>query len=478
MLRRTKIIATLGPSTDSSETLEKIINAGVDVVRLNFSHGEAEDHKARAARVREAAAKLGRYVAIMGDLQGPKIRIDRFKSGKVKLKNGDKFILDAGLDPNAGDENAVGLTYKQLPKDVKRDDILLLDDGLIKLKVKEVDGLKIHCKVLLGGTLSNNKGINRLGGGLSAAALTHKDRIDIGTAAEMQVDYVAVSFPRSASDIQEARKLLQAAGSQAGIVAKIERAEALTAMEEIIQASDAIMVARGDLGVEIGDAALPSAQKQLIRTAIKMNKVAITATQMMQSMIDNPIPTRAEVSDVANAVFDGTDAVMLSGETAVGKYPTETVEAMVRVCMAAEGQPISRKSDHRMEMVFGRIDEAIAMSTMYAANHMNAKAIAALTESGSTPLWMSRINSDIPIYAISHHHGACARMALYRGVMPILLEGVKTQDATETNQAIMNELLKHGAVSSGDLVIVTKGDKTGLSGGTNTMKILCVNGVK
>lgn len=474
MLRRTKIIATLGPSTDDPKILDKIIQAGVDVVRLNFSHETPEIHQRRLDQVHNCANAYGRTIGVMVDLQGPKIRIESFSQGQITLNEGDKFILDATCPSQAGNQERVGITYKQLPKDVRRGDTLLLDDGRISLSVKAVLDTQVHCKVIIGGTLTNNKGINRQGGGLSAGALTYKDRADIAIAAAMPVDYVAVSFLRSAEDVHEARRLLQSAGGSGGIIAKIERAEALRNHEEIIQAADAIMVARGDLGVEIGDAHLPPTQKLLIKKARDLNKVVITATQMMESMINNPIPTRAEVSDVANAVFDGTDAVMLSAETAAGKYPDRAVIAMDRVCCEAEKQPVTRLSDHRIANQFGRIDEAIAMATMYIANHLNITAIASLTESGSTPLWLSRINSAIPIFALSRHASTRSKIMLYRGVYPIEFEELSPMDSPQANQLVMAELQRRGAISEGDLVIITKGDFKGISGGTNVMKIVTV----
>jgi pyruvate kinase len=474
MLRRTKIIATLGPSTDDPKMLDKIVKAGVDVVRLNFSHQTADIHKKRLQKLRDCAKANGRTIGVIADLQGPKIRTESFRDGKIELAEGDQFTLDAAHPNDAGNQECVGITYKQLPQDVSANDILLLDDGRIVLRVKEVVGTKIICKVIIAGILSNNKGINRQGGGLSAEALTYKDRADLATAAAMQVDYIAISFPRSAQDIHEARTLLQAAGGKAGIIAKIERAEALTNHEEIIKASDAIMVARGDLGVEIGDANLPPAQKLLIKKARDLNTIVITATQMMESMIENAIPTRAEVSDVANAVFDGTDAVMLSAETAAGKYPDKAIKAMDRVCIEAEKQSIVRKSGHRLEHQFGRIDEAVAMAAMYTANHLNIKAIAALTESGATPLWMSRINSGIPIFALSHYQCTRTKVTLYRGVEPIEFNDENQVDSLQINQFIISELKRRGAISDGDLLIITKGDLKGISGGTNSMKIVCV----
>ncbi|MFZ5593110.1 MAG: pyruvate kinase [Pseudomonadota bacterium] len=473
MLRRTKIVATLGPATDDPKVLDGVIEAGVDVVRLNFSHGSPEDHKRRAEAVRNRAVAYGRQVGVLADLQGPKIRIERFKEGKIILAEGDKFILDARCGPHDGDQQRVGLTYKALPNDVNRGDTLLLDDGRIVLWVEEVTGEQIVCRVTVGGVLSNNKGINRQGGGLSAAALTDKDRADIIIAAEIQADYIAVSFPRSAADIHLARDLLRVAGGHGGIVAKIERAEALDCLEEIIAASDAAMVARGDLGVEIGDAELPAVQKRIIKLARSMNRVVITATQMMESMIENPIPTRAEVFDVANAVLDGTDAVMLSAESASGKYPAKAVAAMGRICLEAEKQPLAITSDHRINTQFGRIDEAIAMAAMYTANHLGVKAIAALTESGSTPQWMSRISSSIPIYALTPHVATRRKVTLYRGVYPVSFD-VNTTDHVLVNKEAIDELVRRGAVRDGDLVIITKGDLMGVHGGTNAMKIVRV----
>ncbi|MEJ2141470.1 MAG: pyruvate kinase [Gammaproteobacteria bacterium] len=472
-MRRTKIIATLGPATSDAKMLDKIIEAGVDVVRVNFSHGTAEEHIERAEQMRNRARAHGRQVGVLCDLQGPKIRIERFKDQKVHLKEGEMFTLDTAHDPKGGNHEVVGMAYKDLPEDVSRGDTLLLDDGRIVLWVDNVEGTAVNCRVVQGGELSDRKGLNKQGGGLSAPALTSKDREDIKTAAAMQADYLAVSFPRSAEDVNEARELMRAAGGHAAIVAKIERADALEKAEEIIEASDVIMIARGDLGVEIGDAALPPVQKDLIRKARRMNKVAITATQMMESMIHSHIPTRAEVFDVANAVLDGTDAVMLSAETASGKYPDKVIAAMDRICVEAEKSRQVTKSDHRINTEFEHIDEAVAMATMYTANHLGVKAIAALTESGSTALWMSRISSGIPIYALTSHVETRRKVTLYRGVYPVSFE-VNTKDHAEINREAIDELLRRGAVRDGDLVIITKGDLMGVLGGTNAMKIVRV----
>lgn len=473
MLRRTKILATLGPATDDPKVIDELIGAGVDVVRLNLSHGSHEEHQRRAEIVRDRARASGRQVGVLMDLQGPKIRIGRFQQGSIELKEGDNFILDGDCDLTSGNIERVGLTFPDLVQDVKRGDTLILADGAIELWVEEVQEAEVYCKVTIGGVLSDNKGINKKGGGLSAPALTDKDREDIIFAASIEADYLAVSFVQSADDVHEARRLLREAGGRGGIVSKVERAEALECVDEIIEASEAIMIARGDLGVEIGDAELPSVQKSLIKRARSLNRVAITATQMMESMITSPIPTRAEVFDVANAVLDGTDAVMLSAETAAGKYPVKAVEAMDRVCREAEKQSKVRKSHHRLNSVFGRIDEAIAMATMYTANHLGVKAIAALTESGSTPKWMSRISSGIPIYALTSHVSTRRRVTLFRGVYPISFD-LMSYNSQKANEEIIDELLRRSAVRDGDLVIITKGDLNGVEGGTNVMKVLRV----
>jgi pyruvate kinase len=471
--KRTKIVATLGPATDRPGVLERMLQAGVDVVRLNFSHGGAADRERRVRAVRETAAAMGRDVAILGDLQGPKIRVEQFACGQVELVDGASFVLDAALAADAGDQGAVGVTYRELPRDVSAGDILLLNDGAITLEVQEVAGSRVECVVRVGGVLSGGKGINRQGGGLSAGALTDKDRADIELAARLGLDYLAVSFPRSAADMEEARSLLHAAGGEALLVAKIERAEAVTHIEEIARASEVVMVARGDLGVEIGFAEVPGVQKHIIRTARALNRVVITAPQMMESMIHEPIPTRAEVSDVANAVLDGSDAVMLSGETAVGRYPVKAVEAMASACRAAERQRATSTSHHRMDEVFERTDEAIAMATMYTANHMDVRAIVALTESGNTALWMSRIRSGIPIYAFSRNESTRRRVGLYRGVYPVPFDVLAEQGEGEFD-AISRVLLERGLVCSGDRVLLTEGHAAGIAGGTNSMRILSV----
>jgi pyruvate kinase len=468
--RRTKIVATLGPATDHKMVLDGIMRAGVNVVRVNFSHGTADDHRRRVQSVRDNPVAADRHVAILADLQGPKIRIGNFSGGTVDLEDGQCFVLDPNRD-QPGDVDGVGVTYPSLTEDLQVGDTLLLDDGRIRVIVEEIKDGRVFTRVRMGGRLSDNKGINRLGGGLSAGAFTDKDRADVKLAAELEVDYLAVSFVRDAEDVREARRMLDAVGSQAAIVAKIERAEAVENIEEIVRAADAIMIARGDLGVELGDEELPAAQKNFIRLARSLDRVVITATQMMESMIENPIPTRAEVFDVANAVLDGTDAVMLSAETAVGHHPDKAVAAMARICIGAEKHPHAKHSQFRMNENFHRIDEAIAMASMYTANHLEATAIGALTESGATVLWMSRISSGIPIYALTPHGTTSRKVSLYRGVYPIAFEPL-SEDSAEINEAALAELRKRGAVQPGDRVILTKGDRVGRHGGTNAMKIV------
>ncbi len=475
LLRRTKIVATLGPATDDPTVLRDMVEAGVDVVRLNFSHGQVADHARRVELVRRAAASAGRYVGVLGDLQGPKIRIDRFAGGKVQLADGAPFTLDASLPIDAGSETAVGIAYKKLPQDVFVGDVLLLNDGQISLQVEAIDGPRISTRVLVGGELGNNKGINRQGGGLSAGALTDKDRDDIRTAAALKVDYLAVSFARDAADMNEARSLLREAGGHALTVAKIERAEAIKNLPNIVRASDAVMVARGDLGVEMGYAELAGLQKQIIQEARHQNRVVITATQMMESMITNTIPTRAEVSDVANAVMDGSDAVMLSAETASGKHPTKVVEAMAQIIVGAEKYQVAHvRIRLRNSGQFERSDEAIAAAVMYTANHLNVRAIVAMTESGSTALWMSRVRSDIPIYAFTRQEATRSRVTLYRGVYPVAYDCTDT-DPQVFFYSIFRQLLDLKLVNDGDLIILTKGELSGVAGGTNSMQILQVH---
>ena len=473
MLRRaTKIVATLGPASSDPALLEQMIRAGVNVVRLNFSHGKAQDHIDRARLVREASQRAGREVAIMADLQGPKIRVGKFVEGKVFLEPGQKFLLDASRT-ELGDINGVGLDYKSLPQEVSAGDVLLLNDGLIVITVDAVRGDVVHTTVKLGGELSNNKGINKQGGGLTAPALTGKDMEDIRTAMSFQADYVAVSFPKNATDMEMARQLCNVAAAEynhkPGLIAKIERAEAIPRLEEILLASDGIMVARGDLAVEVGNAAVPALQKRMIRLAREHDKVVITATQMMESMITNPVPTRAEVSDVANAVLDGTDAVMLSAETAAGKYPLETVIEMAQICLAAEKAETVKLDADFTGKVFRRIDQSIAMGALFTAHHLGAKAIVAMTDSGSTALWMSRHLIQVPIYALTPKVATQRRMTLYRNVRPLLMATIGDRDTALKESE--SYLKSRGIVQRGDIYAITCGEPMGAPGGTNMLKI-------
>jgi len=473
-MRRTKIVSTLGPASNSLEVLRQMIAAGVDIVRLNFSHGTPDEKRQLVEIVRQAAKAENKIVGILADLQGPKIRVAKFQNSKIVLKVDDEFILDANLAKDAGDEKTVGIDYKELPQDVKPNDVLLLDDGRIVLTVKNIDGARIICQVQVGGELSNNKGINRQGGGLSAGALTDKDRQDLNTAIELNADYIAISFVRSSADIAETKALIDKAGGNCGIIAKIERIEAMVPdiLKDIIAASDGIMVARGDLGVEIGDAEVPAAQKFMISCAATLNKPVITATQMMETMIHNVTPTRAEVSDVANAVLDGTDAVMLSAETATGEHPVLVIQTIARICLAAEKHAKTLATEHKVDRHCNRADEAVAVSAMYTANHLDIKAIISLTETSKTALWMSRIDSTTPIYGLSGNNIGLGRMPLYRNVYPIEFNTTKYKTNTEVKAAAVNLLKSSGYINTGDLVIITCGDHMGITGSTNSLTIL------
>ena len=475
MLRRTKIVATVGPATDDITVLTDMMRAGLDVVRLNASHGTVEDRRRRLALVREAAKQADKCVGVLLDLGGPKIRIEQFRAGKVLLEEGQAFVLDTALDSKSGTPEVVGVAYKDLPKDVVAGDTLLLADGLIVLDVERVNGTRIETRVRVGGELSDRKGLNRQGGGISAPAISDKDREDIKFVAQEGIDYMAVSFARDAADIQQARALLHEAGGDARIVAKIERHEAVANLAGIIDASDVVMVARGDLGVEMGYAELTGLQKTIIHQTRARNRVVITATQMMESMITSPVPTRAEVSDVANAVMDGTDAVMLSAESATGRYPVKAVQAMAQVIAGAEKYQLTHtRTRHRVEGQFKGTEEAIAMSVMYTANHMKVGAIVALTETGATPLWMSRIRSDIPIYAFTRHEATRRRVTMFRGVYPVIFD-VSSPNSTEVlYRELFTRLLDLQLVNKNDLVILTKGELSGVQGGTNAMLILKV----
>lgn len=469
--RRTKIIATLGPATDDPAVLKRLILAGANVFRLNMSHGDSQEQLNRAALLRRVSDELEREVALLADLQGPKIRVERFASGQVELAAGEAFILDAEDPGTPGTKDRVGVSYGGLPGDVEPGDVLLLDDGLISLVVDRVEGGKVHCIVELGGILRDRKGLNLKGGGLSIPGLADHDIPHIELAAQMGVDFLAVSFVSDGRDLERARALLREAGSEAALVAKIERMEAIHNLEEICDAAEVIMVARGDLGVEIGDEELPGLQKRIIRTALKHNRIVATATQMMQSMVENPVPTRAEVLDVANAVIDGSDAVMLSAETAVGKHPVRVIEAVHRICLGAERHCEEEGVITHLNVRFQRIDQAIAMAAMFMAAKVSVQAIIALTESGSTAQWLSRVQTAVPIFAFSRNAASRRRMHLFRDVCPVRLEA-ESDDEELVVQSALRELWRTGALKPDDRVIVTMGDRMGKSGGTNTLRYI------
>jgi pyruvate kinase len=467
--RATKIVATLGPASTAPDILRRLILAGVNVVRVNFSHGSTEEHIRTVQLVRQISEEVRRDVGVLADLQGPKIRIGKFENDKITLAEGDRFAFD--IDCELGDQHQVGLDYKELVNDVRPGDTLLLNDGRVTMTVERVTETRIECVVLVGGVLSNRKGINRQGGGLSAPALTAKDMEDIKTAVAFKADFIAVSFPKNAADMYMARELARAAGGKVYLIAKIERFEAIGNLEEILKASDGIMVARGDLAVEVGDAAVPALQKRMIRLAKELNKVAITATQMMESMIEMPVPTRAEVSDVANAVLDGTDAVMLSAETAAGKYPVDTVAAMARICDEADRSNSASLDTAFLHRTFTRIDQSIAMAALFTAHHLQVKAILSLTQSGSTALWLSRLVSGVPIYALTPEQATRRRMTLFRECHPVAME-YHTQDLLTLLADAERVMVDSGLLQRGDLVVITSGEPVGKSGGTNTLKIV------
>lgn len=474
MARRTKIVATIGPASGSEQMIKELLDRGVNVFRLNFSHGDADGHRRQASIIRQVCQQTNRHAALLGDLQGPKIRIGKLANDPLELNNGQTITLSVDPNKNSSD-NCIAVDYKPLPSSVNSGDTLLLDDGLIRLTVEQVQGLDVQCKVIMGGKLKSRKGLNRLGGGLSAPTITDKDIDDIALAAELKLDYLAVSFPSCAADLQPVKDQLKALNADIHLIAKIERAEAVETDEtltELILAADGVMVARGDLGVEIGDAQLMGVQKKIIRFARRCNRPVITATQMMESMIHAPVPTRAEVFDVANAVLDGTDAVMLSAETATGNYPARVVAAMANTCEGAEQHPDTRTSGYRVDRSFQRIDETIAMSAIYASNHLEKiSAIICLTETGSTALLMSRLSSGLPIYGISRHITSCNRMALYRGVIPVHRD-VTQSETGDIYQNALAVIGATGAIQPGQRVTVTCGDISHVSNATNTLKIL------
>ncbi|MAQ72917.1 MAG: pyruvate kinase [Gammaproteobacteria bacterium] len=472
MRKKTKIIATLGPSTTSPKILTELIAAGTDVFRLNLSHAKIEDAKGIINNLKASSAKLKRPVAILIDLQGHKIRIKGFSNKQfIDLKSNQNFILDNALKDYEGDDSKVGITYKDLHKNIKINDEILLSDGLIKLKINRIKSNKIHTTVLRGGRLLPFQGLNKKGGGLSLKGLTKKDIADLKKAIKLDIDYIAVSFVRNKDDLIAVKKITDK--KNIGLIAKIERNEALENIDSILEHSDGILIARGDLGVEIGIELLPAVQDELIGKAMDHDKLVIVATQMMESMKTNRVPTRAEVFDVSNAACSGVDAIMLSAETAVGEHPIEVVQEACRICDIAEKTSTKKIKTTNSGDSFHKIDQIIAMSAVYGADKSNVKAIAALTETGSTPLWMSRIQSLIPIYAMTVNEKTSRRICLYRGVYSIRLDKIE-HDHARANKQVIKLMEKQGAVKKGDLVIITKGDLMGTSGGTNALKIVKV----
>lgn len=472
MLRQTKIVATLGPSSSDPVILRAMLTAGVDVVRINFSHADASALQL-IALVRGIAEELNQPLAVMADLQGPKIRIGRFKNKSITLVEGQAFTLDCNAPELLGDTNEVSVAYPSLSRELTPGDHLLLNDGLVELEVKTIFNSKIHCSVVEGGILSDLKGLNRKGGGLAARTMTEKDKRDLRTAIDADVDYISLSFVKDAEDIRHTRALMTQFGKKIPVIAKIERTEALQYLTEIIQEADAIMVARGDLGVEIGAAEVPAIQKHIIGEARRLDKVVITATQMMESMINNPQPTRAEVSDVANAILDGTDAVMLSAETASGQFPVKVLSMVNRICLSAEKHASFYYHTADETCHYHRADQAIAMATMHAANHFPIQAIITLTESGDTALWISRQQSTVPIIAVSANKRTIGRLCLAHNVFPVFMN--YHQFAAETlNQQVLEELIKTGHLEKKSFVLLTRGRVIGTAGGTNSMEIIRV----
>ncbi|MFS9493660.1 pyruvate kinase [Legionella pneumophila] len=473
MLRRTKIVATLGPASKEPEILRSMLAAGVNVVRINFSHADSSALQL-IALVRKIADELNHPVAVMADLQGPKIRVGRFQNKSITLIDGQNFTLDCMAPDTLGDINGVSVAYPNLANELSIGDHLLINDGLIELEVIEISGSKIHCKVVEGGVLTDLKGLNRKGGGLAARTLTEKDRNDLRTAIEAEVDYISLSFVKDAEDIRQARALMKDYGAQiTPIIAKIERMEALDHLTDIIREADAIMVARGDLGVEVGAAEVPAIQKHIIEQTRLLDKVVITATQMMESMISNPQPTRAEVSDVANAILDGTDAVMLSAETASGLFPVKVITMVNKICLSAEKHASFFYHSDPETCHYQRADQAIAMATMHTANHFPIQAIITLTESGDTALWVSRHHSTVPIFAISANKRTIGRLSLVNNVFPIYID-FHQFNPEGLNQQILHELIQSGHLEKRGYVLLTRGTQIGTPGGTNCMEIIPV----
>ncbi|MBI5491528.1 MAG: pyruvate kinase [Deltaproteobacteria bacterium] len=466
--RKTKVVATIGPASQSPQVIEELLRAGVDVVRLNFSHGERNLHGQVIRDVRAASKKLSRPVSILMDLQGPKIRVGRLIKPSIALKKGDKLLISAeDLD---GDERMISTTYADLYRDVKAGDRILMDDGLIEAKVKGVAGRVVECEVVYGGVLKEHKGMNLPGVNVSAPSLTDKDMEDLDLGIGREVDYIALSFVRRRADLVDLKRRIKDRGADIPVIAKIEKAEAIEDLDAILDEADGIMIARGDLGVELSAEVIPILQKKLISKANEAGKIVITATQMLESMIENARPTRAEASDVANAVFDGTDALMLSGETAVGKYPVRAVEMMVRIAAEAEEAALSQKHFlRRKKPQAGSFAQAVAFAASAASSEVNSKAIAVFTQTGDTARILSKLRPSTRVVAFTPLEPTWRRLSLVWGVEPFMLEfGAHTDEMICRGEAA---LLDNGVASLGDTIVIVSGTKVGMIGATNMMKI-------
>lgn len=467
-MRRTKIVATIGPASSSPKIIDELLLAGVNVVRLNLSHGAQEDHRAVISDIRAAAQRLDLPVAILLDLRGPKIRTGLLEKGSVDLKPGQMITITT--EEIKGNERLISTTYKDLPKDVKPGDRILIDDGLIEVKVRSVSLELVNCEVVYGGILKESKGMNLPGVNVSAPALSEKDINDLDFGISQGVDYVALSFVRKAADVLDLKDYLREKGADIPVIAKIEKPEAMENLEAILEESDGIMVARGDLGVELSPEEVPIAQKKMIAMANAAGKAVITATQMLESMINNPRPTRAEASDVANAVFDGTDALMLSGETAVGKYPVKAVEMMVKITVEAEDAAMKQQQFvERKKEAPSSFSHAVAFASCAAAGELHAKAVIVFSQSGSTARLVSKLRPSTPIVAFTPLEETKRRLSLVWGVQPFCIEfGGHTDDMICRGEAAM---LNNGLAARGDTVVVVSGTKVGMRGATNMMKI-------
>jgi pyruvate kinase len=464
-LRRAKIVSTLGPATSDYETVKEIIEAGVDVARLNLSHGDYSVHEANYENVRRAAEDLGKPVAILVDLQGPKIRLAKFADGPHHLDVGDVFTITTEDVP--GSKEICGTTFKGLPQDVKPGDPLLIDDGRVRLRVLDTDGVRVRTEVVVAGTVSNNKGINLPGVAVNVPALSEKDEADLRWAIRQGADLIALSFVRNAKDVERAHEIMEEEGKRLPVIAKVEKPQAVDALEEIIDAFDSIMVARGDLGVELPLEAVPIVQKRAVELSRRMAKPVIVATQMLESMISSPIPTRAETSDVANAVLDGADAVMLSGETSVGEYPVQTVRTMARIVESTE--------DHGLERIAPlgtkprTLGGAITLAAVEIAEFTEASYLCVFTESGDSARRMSRLRHGLPIIAFTPNEATRRRMALTWGVRSFLVDRKTHTD--ELFSQVDDVLLANGLAAPGDRVIVTAGSPPGIEGSTNDLRV-------